>query len=189
MSLGATTGGAFAPADAARCARTWDPTGQLGGPARPWLRQVELGLHEGALLVLEELDVPVPDELLGRESSLDGRRHVLQHPPTPIDRLEAREHRRVVHLVPQEGADPVEGRRRPRVTRSAPRRCRRRWRCWSPGSCSRRGSAATCDGRGSAGCRRTPCGRCPAATNSARRTWCDAMAAIPAHLKQVGSRR
>ena len=46
-------------------------------------------LDESALLVLEELHVPLPDQLLGHESSLDGRGRVTQHPPATVDRLEA----------------------------------------------------------------------------------------------------
>ena len=52
---------------------------------------IEVGLHQGALLVLEELDVAVPDEILGRPSSLRGRRRVLQDTASSVDRLEAGE--------------------------------------------------------------------------------------------------
>ncbi len=59
-------------------------------------------MDEGTLLVLEELDVPVPDELLGHQSTLGRRRRGLEYPAAPIDGLEAGEDRRVVDLVLQE---------------------------------------------------------------------------------------
>ena len=69
-------------------------------------------MHQGALLVLEELDVALPDELLGRPSSLRGRRPVLQDTAPAVDRLEAGEDGGVVVLRAQERAktfDPVVG--------------------------------------------------------------------------------
>ena len=73
---------------------------------------VEVGLHQRALLVLEELDVALPDEILGRPPSLRGRRRVLQDAASSVDRLEAGEDGRVVGLRSQERAealDPVVG--------------------------------------------------------------------------------
>jgi hypothetical protein len=69
-------------------------------------------LHQGALLVLEELDVAIPDEVLGRPPSLRGRRPVLQETASLVDRLEARQNGRVVGLRSEERAqtsDPVLG--------------------------------------------------------------------------------
>ena len=62
---------------------------------------IEVGLHQGALLVLEELDVALPDQIVGRPSSLRGRRRVLQDTASPVDRLEAGEDGRVVGLRPR----------------------------------------------------------------------------------------
>jgi hypothetical protein len=69
-------------------------------------------LHHGALLVLEELDVALPDEITGGLPSLRGRHLVLQDTASLVDRLEAGEDRCVVALRLQEGAqafDPVVG--------------------------------------------------------------------------------
>jgi hypothetical protein len=60
----------------------------------------------GALLVLEELDVALPDQLLGRPPRLGGRGAVLQHATPRVDRLEPGEDGGVVGLRSQEGAEP-----------------------------------------------------------------------------------
>ena len=65
---------------------------------------IEVGLHQGALLVLEELDVALPDEIIGRPSSLRGRRPVLQDTASLVDRLEAGEDGSIVGLRSQESA-------------------------------------------------------------------------------------
>jgi hypothetical protein len=73
---------------------------------------IEIGLHQGALLVLEELDVAVPNEIIGGLPSLRRRHPVLQDAASLVDRLEASEDGCVVALGPQESAqafDPVLG--------------------------------------------------------------------------------
>ena len=102
---------------------------------------IEVGLHQGALLVLEELDVALPDEILGRPSGLRGRRPVLQDTASLVDRLEAGEDGGVVGL-PSGARVDIRSRPRRCRTRGAPRRCRRKWRCSSRGSCSRPRAAA-----------------------------------------------
>src|SRR6478735_728498 len=59
---------------------------------------IEVRLHQGTLLVLQELDVALPDEIFGRPSSLRGRRPVLQDTTSLVDRLEAGQDRRIVAL-------------------------------------------------------------------------------------------
>ena len=73
---------------------------------------IEVGLHQRALLVLEELDVALPDEILGLPSSPCRRGAVLQDTASLIDRLEAGEDGSVVAVRSQESAetfDPVFG--------------------------------------------------------------------------------
>jgi hypothetical protein len=65
---------------------------------------IEIGLHQGALLVLEELDVAGPDEINGSSSSLGGRHPVLQDPASMVNRLEASEDGCIVALCSQESA-------------------------------------------------------------------------------------
>ena len=65
---------------------------------------IEVGLHQGALLMLEELDVAVPNEIIGPPASLRGRRPVLHDTASLIDRLEAGEDGGVVGLSSQESA-------------------------------------------------------------------------------------
>ena len=81
---------------------------QSGEGAR---QAVEVGLHQGALLVFEELDVAVPDECLGRTARRRRRRRVLQDPATSVDRLEAGEERRASGIAQEcsQPFDPVAG--------------------------------------------------------------------------------
>jgi hypothetical protein len=69
-------------------------------------------LHQGALLVLEEADVAVPDEISGSLPGLRGRHLIRQDAASLVHRLEASEDGRIVTLCPQESAqtfDPVLG--------------------------------------------------------------------------------
>jgi hypothetical protein len=59
-------------------------------------------LHQGALLVLEELNVALPNEIIGPLPSLRGRHPVLQDTASLVDRLEAGEDRCIVALRVQE---------------------------------------------------------------------------------------
>jgi hypothetical protein len=61
-------------------------------------------LHQGALLVLEEADVAVPDEIIGSLPGLRGRHLVRQDAASLVDRLEASEDGRIVALCPQDSA-------------------------------------------------------------------------------------
>jgi hypothetical protein len=64
------------------------------------------------LLVLEELDVALPNEIIGGPSSLGVRRPVLQDTASSVDRLEAAEDGRIVALGSQQSPqtfDPVVG--------------------------------------------------------------------------------
>src|SRR6185369_9783878 len=73
---------------------------------------IEIGLHQGALLVLEEADVAVPDEISGSLPGLRGRHLIRQDAASLVHRLEASEDGRIVTLCPQESAqafDPVLG--------------------------------------------------------------------------------
>ena len=76
-------------------------------PGEPARQPVEVGLHQGALLVREELDVARPDEIHRRLSILR------EKTVSSVERLEAGEDGRIVRLVSQERAetfDPVVGR-------------------------------------------------------------------------------
>src|SRR5215475_1507710 len=65
---------------------------------------IEVRLHQGALLVLEELDVALPNEIIGPLPSLFGRHPVLQDTASLVDRLEAGEDGCIVALRLQESA-------------------------------------------------------------------------------------
>ena len=147
---------------------------------------IEVGLHQGALLVLEELDVALPDEILGRPSSLRGRRPVLQDTASLVDRLEAGEDGRVVALRSQESAetfDPVLGgdvrEVHPEdvvedgVVRLADRVHVRHQQHFPATEAVRDVHVAGAIG-------------VQPERKRASRTWCDANAAIPAHLKHAG---
>jgi len=80
-----------------------------GGCAR---EAIEVGLHQGALLMLEQLDVALPDEIIGGLASLCGCHPICQDTASLVDRLEAGEDRCIVALCLQESAqtfDPVFG--------------------------------------------------------------------------------
>jgi hypothetical protein len=64
-----------------------------------------MGLHEGALLVLKELDVADPDEVIGTSPLLWRRRNILEDPTPSVDRLEAGEDRRVLGLSVEQGPE------------------------------------------------------------------------------------
>jgi len=69
-------------------------------------------LHQGALLVLEQEDVALPDAIFGRPSRRRGRGRVLQDAASLIDRLEAGPGGGVMGVWPEEAAqtsDPVLG--------------------------------------------------------------------------------
>ena len=75
-------------------------------------KPAEAGLHQGALLVLEELDVALPDEIIGPVPGLRRRRRVGQDTASLVDRLEAGQDRCIVAFCLQESAqtfDPVFG--------------------------------------------------------------------------------
>ena len=63
---------------------------------------IEVGLHHSALLVVEELDVALPDEIIGPLPGLRGRPPVLQGTASLVDRLEAGEDGYIVALLLQE---------------------------------------------------------------------------------------
>ena len=85
---------------------------------------IEVGLHQRALLVLEQLHVALPDQVSGRPSCLRRRGPVGQDPAPAVDRLEAREHGGVVGRRPRAGSADGRFRARSRRRRGGPRRCR-----------------------------------------------------------------
>jgi hypothetical protein len=69
-------------------------------------------LHQGALLVLEERNVALPDKIIGPLPGLRGRHLVRQDTASLVDRLEAGQDGCIVALGVQESAqafDPVVG--------------------------------------------------------------------------------
>ena len=61
-----------------------DLVGEIAEGAR---EAIKVRLHQGALLVLEDLDVALPNKIFGRPSSLRGRCPVLQNTvPSPRSR-------------------------------------------------------------------------------------------------------
>ena len=73
---------------------------------------IEVGLHHGALLVPEQLDVALPDEITRGLPGRRGRRRGRQDAPSLVDRLEAGQDSCVVPFRLQQGAqasDPVAG--------------------------------------------------------------------------------
>src|ERR671910_647592 len=73
-------------------------------PGEPARQAVEVGLHQGALLMLEELDVAVPDQLCCRAPRLGRGLRIRNDLAPAIDRLEPGEDGCVPLLRCQEGA-------------------------------------------------------------------------------------
>ena len=65
---------------------------------------IEVRLHDGALFVLKELDVALPDEIFRCPSSLRRRRPVLQDAASALNRLEAGEEDGIATIRSQESA-------------------------------------------------------------------------------------
>src|ERR687898_3543270 len=65
---------------------------------------IEVRLHHHALLVLEKLDVALPNQIIGHPSSLRGRRPALQDAASAVNRLESGEEAGIVALRSYESA-------------------------------------------------------------------------------------